>query len=44
MPERAQLSPKAAVAFGLFAALMGLLAIGMALGIIPTERPGDACL
>jgi hypothetical protein len=44
MPEREQLSPKAAVAFGLFAALMGLLAIGMALDIIPTERPGDACL
>ena len=42
MPERTQLSPKAAVAFGLFAALMGVLAIGVALGIIPTERPGDA--
>lgn len=37
MPERTQLSPKAAVAVGLFAALMGLLVIGMALGIVPAR-------
>jgi hypothetical protein len=42
MSERTQLSPKAAVAFGLFAALMGLVVIGMALHLVPTDRPSDA--
>jgi hypothetical protein len=42
MPERTQLTPKAAVAVGLVVALMGLLVIGMALRIIPTDSPGDS--
>src|SRR5262245_1026429 len=42
MSERTQLSPKAAIVVGLVVALMGLLVIGMALHIIPTDRPADA--
>jgi hypothetical protein len=41
MPARTQLSPRAAVAFGLFAALMGVLMIGMALHVVPAHNPGN---
>ena len=39
MPEQTQLGPKAAVVIGLLVALMGFLAIGMALHIVPTDNP-----
>jgi hypothetical protein len=39
--ERTQLSPKAAVALGLFVAVMGLLVIGMAVHLVPTDTRSD---
>ena len=42
MPESASLSPRAAVTWGLFVALIGGLVIAMALHIIPVDASGDA--